>query len=258
MNLIDFSLIDGIAMVTLNRPEKRNAINGAMVQALLQTLTTIAADERARVLLIRGQGDHFCAGADIGWMQTIAAGSYNENYDDAQFLADLMYSLYTFPKPTIVLAHGATVGGGLGLLAACDIAIAAKDASFGFAEVRIGIAPSVISPYVITALGERAAHYYFLTGERFGADVAYQLGLIHQVTENKALESVGIALAKTMLKGSPKALTAVKQLIRYVAKEKITEGLAQKTAEHLAQLRASPEAQEGLRAFIEKREPQWG
>lgn len=246
-----------ITTLTLNRPDKRNAMDGEFVRELLKALEHIAVDTETRVLIINGNGEHFCAGADIQWMQKIATGSYNENYDDAQMIADLMYQLYTFVKPVIVLAHGTTVGGGLGLLAAADIAIAAKEASFGFAEVKIGITPSTISPYVLAAIGERAARYYFLTGERFGADEAHRLGLIHQVTTTDALLSTGLSIATVLLQNSPAALKAAKQLLRQVAKEKITPELAQKTAEHLANLRSSHEAQEGLRAFLEKRAPAW-
>ena len=254
---IQVSVFDGIATITLDRPEKRNAMHGQMITALLRVLRSFADDNHVRVLLIHGNGEHFCAGADISWMQQIAAGTYSDNYDDAQLLADLMYALYSFAKPIIVLAHGATLGGGLGLVAACDIAIAAKNATFGFSEVKIGITPSTISPYVITAIGERAAHYYFLTGERFGTQEAHRIGLIHQFTEQDALLSTGLTLAKTILQNSPHALVAAKQLIRHVAKEKISAELAQKTAEHLANLRGSPDAQEGLNAFLEKRLPNW-
>jgi methylglutaconyl-CoA hydratase len=190
-------------------------------------------------------------------MQKIASSTEDENYGDAQLLADLLYQLYCFPKPTIVLAHGATLGGGLGLLAAADIALAAKNASFGLPEVKIGITPSMISPYLIAAMGKRAAYFYFLTGERFGADAAYRMGLVHQVTEDDALMSVGVTVAQTLLQNGPNALREAKHLIHRVSQENISEQLAQRTAEHLAELRAAPEAQEGLKAFLEKREPIW-
>src|SRR5579885_3474108 len=209
---ISVSHTEHLAILTLNRPEKRNAIHGPMLKELLQALRTLSADEQTGVLLINANGEHFCAGADIAWMQKIASGSYEENYDDAQLLADLMYQLYSFPKATIGLAHGATLGGGLGLLSACDIAIAAKNASFGFSEVKIGITPSTISPYVIAAIGERAAHYYFLTGERFGAEEAYRIGLLHHVTENDALKSTGLMIANRILENNQQAVMAAKQL----------------------------------------------
>lgn len=247
---------DTITTVTLNRPEKRNALHGPLISELLKVLEKMAVDE-TNILIINGAGEHFCAGADIAWMQKIAGGSINENYDDAQLLTDLVYQLYTFSKPTIVLAHGATMGGGLGLLAACDIAIAAENASFGFSEVKIGIAPSVVSPYVIAAIGERAAHYYFLTAEKFGAVEAQRIGLVHRVAKQDDLYNAGMRIAQTLQENSPKAMTAAKQLIRRVSKEKISKDLAQKTAEHLAELRATPDAQEGLNAFLEKRKAKW-
>lgn len=256
MEFITISEHDGIAILTLNRPDKRNAMHGPLLQELLQALK-VQAQHASRVLLINGKGENFCAGGDIGWMQKIAAATQDENQNDAQLLADVLYQLYVFPKPTIVLAHGATLGGGLGLVAAADIALAAKDASFGLPEVKIGITPSVISPYVINAIGERFAHYYFLTGERFDADVALRLGLVQKLTEVASLQETGINLAKTLLQNSPLALQAAKQLIRNVARQKMTVNLAQQTAQHLAELRATPEAQEGLRAFLEKRKPGW-
>ena len=247
---------EGIATLTLNRPDKRNAMHGPLIAECLQALRKFAADD-SRVLVINGSGENFCAGGDIGWMQKIATTSDDENYADAQSLADLLFTLYHFPKPTIVLAHGATMGGGLGLLSAADIAIAAKSATFSLPEVRIGITPSMISPYVIAAIGEREAHYYFMTGDRFGVDEARRLGLIHQIVENEALMSTGVTLAQTLMASSPNALREVKHLIRSVSKEKITAALAQTTAEHLAEIRRSPEAQEGLKSFLEKRKPSW-
>lgn len=251
------SQVNGMTTLALNRPDKRNAMHGPLVAELLHTLKRLAADEDTKVVILYGTGDNFCAGGDIGWMQTIAAGTQEENYEDAQLLADLLYYLYHFPKPTIVLAHGATLGGGLGLLAAADIAIAAKNAFFGLPEVKIGITPSVISPYILAAMGERAAHFYFLTGERFDAETAYRIGLIHQITEDEALMSAGVALAQRLLENSPQALREAKQLIHRVNRESISEQLAQKTAEHLAEMRVTTAAKEGLIAFLEKRKPKW-
>ncbi len=256
MEFILVSKTDAIATITLNRPDKHNAMHGPLIAELSNALQSLAKDD-SRVLLMNGNGKNFCAGGDIAWMQKIAGASKEENEQDAQSLANLLYQLYCFPKPTIVLAHGASLGGGLGLLAAADIAIAAKNAVFGLPEVKIGLTPSMISPYLIAAIGERMAHYYFLTGERFAAEVAYRLGLIHQVTETDALLSVGITLAQTILQNSPNALRAAKQLIREVSHEKISEQLTQRTAAHLADLRATPEAQEGLNAFLQKRKPMW-
>jgi methylglutaconyl-CoA hydratase len=245
-----------MAIITLNRPDKRNAMHGPMILELLAALK-LFADHPSRVLLIHGNGENFCAGGDIAFMQKMAEESDDGNYADAKLLADMLYQLYLFPKPTIVLAHGATLGGGLGLLTAADIAIAANNASFGLPEVKIGLAPSMISPYVIAAMGERMAHYYFLTGERFSAEEAHRLGLIHRVVEAEALLSTGMMIAETLLENSPLALRSAKELIHAVAKHEMTAELAQKTAKHLAALRVTPEAQEGLHAFLEKRKPRW-
>ena len=246
-----------LAILTLNRPDKRNAMNGDMIKEISAALYALANDKEISVLMINGNGEHFCAGADINWMKTVGTFTPEENLRDAEVLANLLYQLYEFPKPTIALAHGAVLGGGMGIVSTCDIVLAAKNASFGFPEVKMGIAPSTISPYVIAAIGERAAHYYFLTGMRFGAEEAHRIGLIHQWTEDDALTQSGHTLAQTLLQNAPNALTAIKQLIRRVSNEKITPALSKVTAQHLADIRKAGEAQEGLKAFLEKRAPQW-
>lgn len=247
-----------ICMITLNRDEKSNAFDDVMAKRLIHVLKEAKQDKAVKVILIHAKGKHFCAGADLGRMKQMADASYQENFDDAELIADLMYELYTMPQPTIVLAHGATLGGGLGLLATCDIAIASTDAVFGFSEVKVGITPSTISPYVLAAIGERAAHYYFLTGNRFGTDEAHRIGLVHQVVEPEKLFQTGHAMAETLLLNSSSAMREAKQLIRYIASHhQISEDLGQKTAEHLAKMRTSEDAREGLEAFLEKRSPVW-
>ena len=247
----------GIAQLTLNRPEKRNAMNSDLIQLLMDSLKKVATDPTINVVMLTGHGDHFCAGGDIHWMQKIALGTQRENFNDASQLALLLYTLYIFPKPIIALMHGSTLGGGLGLAASCDIAIAASDASFCFSEAKIGLTPSVISPYVISAIGERAARYYFLTAEKFSAEEAKSIGLIHCVTSADTLLEKGLNIAKGLLKNSPHSLTEVKKLIAHVAPEKISVELLEFTAHHLAKMRASDDAQEGLRAFMGKRTPTW-
>lgn len=254
--LILKNTINGITSITLNRPEKRNAMNAQMIDELSTALKEAAYDDQTRIVMISGNGEHFCAGADIQHMQQIGQSTADENRADAEKIASLMQQLYLFPHPTIVLAHGATMGGGLGLLAAGDIAIGAKDAVFGFSEVKIGLAPSTISPYVVAAIGERMARYYFLTGERFGADIAHRIGLLHEVTESDALMSVGMTVAEKLLQNSPQAMSAVKKLIPLL-QQPMSDALSQMTIEHLATLRASTQAQEGLRAFLQKRTPTW-
>lgn len=248
---------EGITTLTLNRPEKRNALNGKMVEALLAALKKIAKDKITRVLMLNGNGENFCAGGDIQWMVEISESSRAKNVADAQKLADFMYQLYSYPLPVIALAHGAVLGGGLGLLSACDIVIAETNTSFGFSEVKIGITPSIVSPYVVRAIGDRAAHFYFLTGSRFDAAEAKRIGLVHQITETGGRLNTGNMIARTMLSNSPNALRASKKLIRDIVDEKINTKLVKKTALHLATIRATPEAQEGLQAFVEKRPPRW-
>lgn len=247
----------GIATITLNRPDKCNAMHDLLLSELSSALKKLAGNDAIRVLIIQGSGKHFCAGADIAWFQTMAGGSAKQTHHNAQLLSDLLYQLYSFPKPTIVLAHGTTLGGGIGLLAAADIALAAPNAMFCFSEVKLGLTPSMISPYVITAIGERAANYYFITGKSFNSEEAHRIGLVHQLANATELLHVGHALAQDLLKNSPNAMKTAKQLIRDVVNTKITPALAQQTADHLATLSATPEAQEGLRAFLEKRLPKW-
>lgn len=257
--MVKYILVKDLGQITticLNRPDKRNALHQEMILELSQTLSHLA-NNSCRVVIIQGAGEHFCAGGDIAWMQKIAESSHTENYTDAQLLADLIYQLYSFPKPTIVLAHGGVFGGGMGLLAAADIAIAAANTNFGFPEVKIGLIPSIVSPYIVNTIGERLAHYYFLTGDYFDVETAYRIGLIHRITDNESLIPEGMELALLLLNNAPRALKAVKELIRHVNKEKMSEALVQKTAENLAEIRASSEGQEGLKAFLQKRKPSW-
>jgi methylglutaconyl-CoA hydratase len=247
----------GVAKIALNRPEKRNAMNQLLITELTETLKELAINPSVRVVLLSGEGRDFCAGGDIMSMQKMADAPHKENLQDATQLALLLYTLYIFPKPTFAIAHGVTMGGGLGLLACCDVAIAAKDATFCFSEVKIGLTPSVVSPYVISAIGERRARYYFLTGCRFSAEEAQTIGLIHHcVPANRLLESA-LEYTAQILRNAPQALSEVKKLITHVGLEKISAELIHFTAEHLAKMRASDEAREGLKSFLEKRVPQW-
>lgn len=244
---------DGIVTVVLNRPDKRNAMNATMISELSYVLDESAHQSRMHALVIQGQGEHFCAGADIARMQAMANATHAENLNDAEKLAEMLYRLHTFPKPSLVLATGAVMGGGMGLLAAADIALCTETTVFGFSEVHLGIAPSTISPYVVKAIGERLARYYFLTGQRFDASAALNMHLVHACyPDTPALMAAGMALAQTLIAAEPKALAAIKSLLTTVSGEAITPDLIQTTAKHLAACRATPEAKAKISAFLNK------
>lgn len=251
------SIQNNIGTLTLNRPGKRNAMDHILIEELTSAFEQFREDPKVRAIILTANGEHFCAGADIKWMQTVAQTNFAENKNDAMLLANLLYEIYTCTKPVIVLAHGATLGGGLGLVAACDIAIAATTATFAFSEVKIGITPSVISPYIISAIGERETRYYFLTGEKFDAQKGQRIGLVHDIVDPNALNESGIAMAEIILKNSPNALTAAKELIHDVSIKKISPELSEFTAEHLAKIRTTSDAKEGLLSFLEKRPARW-
>ena len=246
-----------IGLLTLNRPEKRNALDGVMIHEWITVLQKMAKDKKIRVVILAGNGEHFCAGADIAWMQKMAKSTHVENVQDAMQLAILLKTIYTFPKPIIGLVQGAVMGGGLGVIACCDIVLAADNAVFCFSEAKMGLTPSVISPYVIPVIGERAARYYYLTAEKFAVQQALELKLIQQIVTPVKLSATGLTLARTLLQNSPHALIEAKKLIRYIAAEKFSDKLIQFTAEHLADMRVFDDAKEGLNAFLEKRAPVW-
>lgn len=247
----------GITSLTLNRPDKCNAMDDSLIREFIQVLDEYAKDKKTNSLLITAKGNHFCAGADVHLMQKMAKSTHEENIADAKQLAILLKKLYLFPKPTIALLQGFTLGGGLGLTACCDIAIAAENTVFGFSEAKLGLTPSVISPYVIAAMGERATRYYFLTAQRFGVEEAHRLGLIHQVVPLDSLWNSGLTLVQEMLENSPNALMESKKLIQRVVTEKNPDTLFDFTVEHLAMMRKTKDAEEGLAAFLEKRSPIW-
>ena len=247
----------GVATLVLNRPEKHNAFDDTMIADLLQFLDNIEHDKSIRVLVLRAQGKSFSAGADLDWMRRMADYDLEQNLADARQLARLMYRLNRLNKPVIALVQGASFGGGVGLIACCDIAIASADAIFSLSEVRLGLIPSVISPYVIAAIGSRAARRYFLRGERFDAACALQLGLIHQVVEPETLDASLEYCIEALLNSGPNAQAAAKELIQQVQGRAIDESLIEETARRIAEVRASDEAREGLNAFLEKREPDW-
>jgi methylglutaconyl-CoA hydratase len=249
--------LDGpVARVWLNRPGARNAFDGLMVTELGQTLFDLGSRDPVRVVVLGGRGPSFCAGADLQWMKAAAGFTREENLREAQALADLFFTVYNSPKPIVARVHGAALGGGSGLVAACDIPVAALGTQFGFTEVRLGIVPAVISPYVIGKIGESAARELFLTGERFEAVRAAEIGLVRAAVPPEDLDAAVEGRVKELLQAGPRAVAEAKALIREVAWNRV-EDIQRYTVERMSDLRASPEGQEGMRAFLEKRKPSW-
>ncbi|HZP88020.1 MAG TPA: enoyl-CoA hydratase/isomerase family protein [Burkholderiales bacterium] len=248
---------NGVARLTLNRPDVHNAFDDALIAGLSLRLRELDAHHAVRVVVLAGNGKSFSAGADLNWMKRMARYSEGENLRDAVGLADLMHTLSAMSKPTIARVHGAAYGGGVGLVACCDIAIGTPGASFSLSEVRLGLIPAVISPYVIAAIGERQARRYFLTAERFDAQEAQRIGLLHRVVAENELDASVEALIDELLKGGPKAQAAAKHLIGSVVNRPIDRRLVEETAERIARIRVTPEGREGVAAFLEKRQPGW-
>ena len=249
--------LDGpVARVWLNRPEVRNAFDGLMVTELRRAIFDLHEVDAVRVIVLGGRGEAFCAGADLQWMRAMAGFDRNENLREAQALADLFFTVYDSPKPIVARVHGAALGGGAGLVAAADIPVAALGTQFGFTEVRLGILPAVISPYVIRKIGESAARELFLTGERFEAFKAQEIGLVRAAVAPDDLDTAVESRVQELLKAGPQAVAEVKELIQEVAFRR-TEDVQRYTVEAIAEIRTSPEGQEGMRAFLEKRKPNW-
>jgi methylglutaconyl-CoA hydratase len=247
---------DGAARVTLNRPDVRNALDAATLHDLEEAFALLARDASVRVVVLEGAGKAFCAGADVSWMKASLALSADENRRDAQALADVLTALDTFPAPVIGRVHGAAMGGGSGLVAACDLVVASEDAKFSFSEVKLGIVPGVISAFVVPKIGASQARRYFLTAEAFPAARAREIGLVHEVVPAERLEAVVHEWTTAICNNGPKAVAAAKQLIRQVAGMGRMDALAL-GVDTIARLRQTDEAQEGLRAFLEKRPPSW-
>lgn len=249
---------NGVATVTLNRPELHNAFNDDLIWELNDTFTKLGANDEVRAIVLTGAGKSFSAGADLNWMKEAASYSKEQNLRDAQNLSDMLSTVNSCPKPTIAIVNGATFGGGVGLVSCCDIAIGVYGCKFSLSEVRLGLTPATISPYVVAAIGERAARRYFLTAERFTAEEARQIGLVHEVTPSlQEAFTLAHSLIKNILAGAPGAQADAKDLIASVVNREITEELRTDTAQRIADRRGSPEGQEGLTAFLEKRKPSW-
>ena len=247
-----------VGLVTLNRPDRHNAFDDALIADLTQALRDMEADDAVRVVVLAGAGKSFSAGADLNWMKRMAGFSKEENQRDAMGLGALMRTLAHLRKPTIARVHGAAYGGGVGLVACCDIAVATQEASFSFSEVKLGLIPAVISPYVIAAIGERHARRYFITGERFDAGQAWRMGLVHELAMDEADMDQRLGVIVTaLLTAGPVAIREAKELVRAVANKPVMSELIQDTAERIARVRSSPEGREGVSAFLEKRKPSW-
>jgi methylglutaconyl-CoA hydratase len=248
----------GVGIVTLNRPERHNAFDDVLIRELSEALVKMDTERDVRVVVLSSTGKSFCAGADLNWMRKAAAYSAEQTQRDAAELAGMLRLLNDLKKPTVARVQGPAYGGGLGLVAACDIAIATFDAQFALTEVKLGIIPAVISPYVIGAIGERKARRYMLTAERFSAAEAYRIGLVHEIVPGEAEldEAVG-EIVDALLANGPLALGECKALIKAVANRPIDQEVIDDTAKRIARVRASDEGREGMAAFLEKRKPSW-
>ncbi len=247
----------GVARITLNRPEVHNAFDDDLIQRLSQAFTRLGADDSVRVVVLAANGKSFSAGADLNWMKRMASYGDDENRADAHHLATLLMLMSRMAKPTIARVQGSAFGGGLGLVAACDIAVAAEEAQFMLSEVRLGLIPAVISPYVVAAIGERQARRYFLTAERIPAVEAARIGLVHQVVAADELDSAVDKILEHLAKAGPEALGAAKDLIFAVVGQPIDDAVITDTARRIADARAGAEGREGVSAFLEKRKPNW-
>ena len=248
---------NGVARVTLNRPEVRNAFDDALIAGLTGIFDRLNADQSVRAVVLAGNGPAFCAGADLNWMRRMAGYTYEQNVRDAAALAGMLAALDRLAKPTIARVHGPAFAGGTGLVAACDIAIGTPQAKFCFSEAKLGLSPATISPYVIRAIGERAARRYFLSAEVFSAEEAHRIGLLSGLVGEHELDSAIHELAGHLLAGGPESHAKIKDLIRAVSGRPIDAALKDDTARRIAEIRASPEGREGIASFLDKRKPSW-
>jgi methylglutaconyl-CoA hydratase len=249
---------NGVAVLTLDRPELRNAFDDALIAALADALHEAEADAGVRAVVLAGNGPAFCAGADLNWMKRMAGYGYEQNLADARALAAMLKTLDRLPKPTVARVHGHALAGGVGLVAACDIAVGVPQAEFSLTEVKLGLSPATISPYVVRAIGERAARRYFLSGERFGAEEAHRLGLLSAVSPPEKLDGEIGEILKHLMQGGPAAMAKIKDLIRAVSRGgPVSEALIEDTAARIAEIRCSAEGREGVASFLEKRRPAW-
>ncbi len=245
-----------VATIALRRPEARNALNAALIGEITRCFEDLAEDEGVRVVVLSGEGPAFCAGADIGYMRDTADSSYEENLEEARRLADMFLAVDDLQKPVVARVHGAAIGGGAGLVAVADVAVVEEGAHFAFSEVRLGIAPAIISPFVVRKIGHSRARALFLTAERFDARRAREIGLVHEAVPDRDLDAAVEKAVRQLLQGGPAAQAAIKEALRQVEATEPMEALGIMT-QLIAELRVGEEGQEGLGAFLEKREPFW-
>jgi len=245
-----------VARIALNRPEVHNAFTATMIRELRDAVGAAASEAEVRVVVLTGTGKSFCAGADLNWMREIIASSYEENYAESLAIAEFHEELYCLPKPTIARVNGTAIGGGTGFLSACDIVVASAEARFGLSEVKLGLVPAAISPYVVRRIGESQARRYFLTGERIDARRAQEIGLVNMVVAPEDLDHRTNEIIASLLSSGPEALAKAKELLHRVPRMPFEEAKAY-TAAMIAALRVSAEGQEGMAAFLERRKPKW-
>jgi methylglutaconyl-CoA hydratase len=246
-----------VATVTLNRPEVRNAFNDDVIAELTQAFTTLGQNPAVRAIVLAADGPAFCAGADLNWMRRMADYTHAENLADAAQLAEMLRVIYTCPKPTVARIQGDVYAGGMGLVAACDMAVSVDTAHYCLSEVKLGLYPATISPHVIRAMGARAAHRYFLTAERFDAAEALRIGFVHAVVSAEQLDDKVAEITQALVKASPNAVKACKTLLHDVAGQDIDSALIAHTVEGIASIRASSQGKEGVQSFLQKRKPNW-
>jgi methylglutaconyl-CoA hydratase len=254
---LEVTVTDKVATITLNRPQLRNAFNETAIEDITMAFDEVNQDADVRAIVLAANGPAFCAGADLNWMKKMAGYSFEENEADALRLADMLRTIYFSPKPTVTRVQGDCYAGGLGLVAACDIVVVAEGVNFCLSEVKLGLIPATISPYVIKAMGDQAARRYFLTAERFDAMEARRLGLAHEVVAAEALDATVAAITAALVNNSPNAVREAKKLVRDIAGLPIDDPLLADTAGRIAAIRASGEGKEGVAAFLEKRKPAW-
>jgi methylglutaconyl-CoA hydratase len=257
MQTIEIDISGQVATLWLNRPEMRNAFNEVTIAEVTEAFRDLGGNAGVRAIVLAARGPAFCAGADLNWMKKMAGYTHEENRADASQLAEMLRTIYACPKPVVARVQGDCYAGGMGLVAACDIAVAVDSAGFCLSEVKLGLIPATISPYVIKAMGESAARRYFITAERFTAQEAHRIGFVHALAPADALDTVTNDIVKALTTNSPNAVREAKRLVQDVASRELTAELIADTADRIADIRSSDEGKEGVRSFLEKRKPNW-